>query len=232
MTTRGLRRGNWSVQELARLKNLLPRRGVPDTAILLRRSPDSVRKKAVELFHAPPHKAAWSLDEELALRRAWGAVEPRLIAVIIGRSQQEVLRRAAALRASPRSGPWTRTEERLLKELYGTRRDDDLEVCLQRPSAEIAAAAARLCLSKDKRFVKTVVRNGRRMPRWTQAEIRRLTELYPDRENLEVARLLQRSVASVANKAHRLRLGKSALLLARIGRANVAVRYRGVPLRD
>jgi len=44
MSGRNLRRGNWSVQELERLRHLLPRRGVDDAARLLRRSPESVRR--------------------------------------------------------------------------------------------------------------------------------------------------------------------------------------------
>ena len=121
----------------------------------------------------------------------------------------------------------------LLKELHGTRTNEDLEVCLQRSRQEIASMAARLCLSKDKRFVKSRTQEQRqRMPRWTPAEIERLAALYPDRQNLEVARLLQRSVASVANKAHQLGLVKNDELLARIGRANVALRYRDVPILD
>ena len=42
---------------------------------------------------------------------------------------------------------------------------------------------------------------------------------------LEIARELGRSVASIANKANQLGLRKSPALLARIGRANVAIRY-------
>ena len=53
----------------------------------------------------------------------------------------------------------------------------------------------------------------------------KLRELYPDNDNLDIARRLGRSVASVANKANQLGLHKSAALLARIGRKNVAVRY-------
>ena len=40
MSQNPLRRGNWSVQELARLRLLLPQRGVEQTAVLLRRSAD------------------------------------------------------------------------------------------------------------------------------------------------------------------------------------------------
>jgi hypothetical protein len=228
-----LRRGNWSVQELERLRQLLPRRGVADTARLLRRSAASIERKAGELLASPIRRTVWTADQDLALRRSWGALEPRLLAQILGRSQLDVRRRAEELRSRRRSGSWSRAEDRLLKELFGTRSDEDLEVCLQRPRAEIAVAAARLCLSKDKRFVKARVRAGaQRMPRWTGAEIRRLEELYPDHENLEVARQLRRSVASVANKANQLGLRKSPELLARIGRTNIALRYRDVPDRE
>lgn len=230
MTGRPLRRGNWSVQELERLRNLLPRRGVAGTAELLRRTADSVRKRALTLFAGTPRRSEWSADDDLLLRRSWGAVEPRLIAVMLGRPTVEVGRRAAQLRQALRQGPWTRGELRMLKELYGTRRNADLEVCLQRPAAEIAGAAQRLCLSKDKRFSKSARRDAAaaapRMPRWSAAEIAELERRYPDAENLEVARQLGRSVASVANKAWQLGLKKSPALLERIGRSNIAARYR------
>jgi len=225
MTAGRLRRGNWSVEELQRLRRLLPRRGVADAARLLRRSPESVRRRALALFAGQARRAGWTPDDDIALRQSWGALEPRLLAATLARSVQEVQRRAQQLRAELRTDAWSRAEERLLKQLYGTRRDEDLEVCLQRPRSEIARVAARLCLSKDKRFAKVATAVRQRMPRWVPADVELLCRLYPERPNLEVARLLHRSVASVANKANLLGLRKSASLLARIGRANVAARY-------
>lgn len=227
MTSRGLRRGNWSVQELERLKLLLPRRGVDDTALLLRRSTDSVRRKAFELFRGNPRRSVWTAEDDLLLRRAHGAVEPRLLGVILRRPMQDVNARIEALRRSLRSGAWTRSELRMLKEFYGTRTDEDLEVCLLRPQEEIRRQAEAMCLQKDKRFHKAITAERQRMPRWTDAEVRRLREIYPDRPNLDVARALGRTVASVANKANQLGLRKSSELLADIGRTNVAVRYQG-----
>jgi hypothetical protein len=127
------------------------------------------------------------------------------------------------LRARVRRGAWSRAERQLLKELYGTRSDEDLEVSCSRARADVAAMAAQLCLAKDKRFA---ARSGARMPRWTAAEVERLRQLYPDRDNLEVARRIGRTVTSVANKANQLGLRKSPSLLADLGRSNVAVRYR------
>jgi hypothetical protein len=222
---KGRRRGSWSVQELERLRRLFPRRGVLDTAILMRRSPESVRKKALELLRVPPRRGPWDPQDDLILRQAWGVLEPRLLGLLVGRPQSEVLRRAELLRGSCR-GPWTHAEELALRELYGSRTDGALEVCLARTAADIAAVAARLCLAKDKRFSARLATPtaSLRMPRWSGAEVRQLEALYPERDNLEVARSLGRSVISVANKASQLGLRKAPALLARIGRANVAGR--------
>jgi hypothetical protein len=128
------------------------------------------------------------------------------------------------LRGRLRRGAWSRAERQLLKELYGTRSDEDLEVSCSRARADIAGMAAQLCLAKDKRFA--AERSRARMPRWSEAEVQRLREVYADRDNLEVARMVGRTVTSVANKANQLGLRKSASLLTDIGRTNVALRYR------
>ncbi|MGC6489130.1 MAG: hypothetical protein ACON4Z_15890 [Planctomycetota bacterium] len=234
MTGRPLRRGNWSVQELERLRLLLPHRGVAGTASLLRRSADSVQRKALTLLRAPRREGPWTQSEDLRLREAWGALEPRVLGPLLGRAVADVRRRAEVLRCQVRQGPWASEEQRVLKKFYGTRRDEDLEVCLQRPRADIRAAAKALCLAKDKRFraqraAPSPAALGRpsAMPRWTPAEVRRLEEIYPHQDNLTVARTLGRTVTSVANKAYQLGIKKSPALLADIGRANIARRYGG-----
>lgn len=236
MSTRRLRRGNWSVQELERLRQLLPRRGVADTAVLLRRSAASVLGKAMDILKVPPRRGPWTASDDQRLRESWGAVEPRLLGPMLGRAPADVVRRAGDLRRQLRSGEWDRAETQLLKDLFGTRRDEDLEVALQRPRAEILAMARQHCLAKDKRFAAHTTRPDRaaqasagepvgKMPRWRPAEIEMLAALYPDLDNLTVARRLGRTVTSVANKANQLGLRKSPGLLARIGRTNVGLRY-------
>ena len=234
MTDRPLRGGNWSVQELERLRALLPRRGVAQTALLLRRSEACIQKKAGELLRVPTRRGAWTASDDSRLRESWGAVEPRLLGTMLGRSAVDVRKRVVELRARQRSGEWSRAETRLLKDVYGTRSDEDLEVVLLRPRAEIAEMARRLCLAKDKRFSALVARaaaseNGttpaREMPRWAPADVDKLRALYADRDNLAVARALGRTVAGIANKANQLGLKKSPGTLARIGRTNVGLRY-------
>ena len=243
MSQRPLRRGNWSVQELERLRLLLPHRGVEQTAALLRRSSDSVQRKALDLLRVPQRKGPWTNSDDLQLRQAWGALEPRMLAPMLGRPTGDVRRRADELRRSLRRGPWSREERRMLKKLYGTRHDEDLEVCLLRERGEIRSVAKELCLAKDKRFQAGQQRPARErdgvvdgvavagagrspMPRWTSEEVRRLRELYPDHDNLTVARELGRTVTSVANKAYQLGIKKSAELLADIGRSNISHRYQ------
>lgn len=238
MTGRALRRGNWSVQELERLRQLLPRRGVAAMARLLRRSVESVQRKAAELLRVPPRRGDWTDSDDALLRESWGAVEVRLLATMLGRQAADVRRRATELRSRPRRGPWSRGELQRLKDLYGTRRDQDLEVCLQRDAEDVARTAASLCLAKDKLFVAREAERAAapaseragllpvRMPRWTEAEMAVLRQVYADRDNLAVARRLGRSVTSVANKANQLGLKKSPAVLADIGRSNVALRYR------
>lgn len=234
----GLRRGNWSVAELERLRQLLPRRGVDAMAALLRRSPGSVQRKAMEMLRVPMRRGDWTSSDDQLLREAWGALDLRLLATALGRPAAEVRRRADELRARSTGGPWSRADVLLLKDLYGTRRDEDLEVCLSRPAAAIVAMAARFCLAKDKRFAAREPRRGpdpvasaagqptaRRMPRWSVDEVARLREIYHDRDNLAVARALGRTVTSVANKANQLGLKKGPAVLTDIGRTNVGLRY-------
>ena len=232
MRARTLRRGNWAVQELERLRLLLPRRGVEGTAALLHRSPASVFRKALELLRVPVRRGDWTESDDARLRESWGAVDPRLLGPMLGRPVLEVKRRAAQLRERVRNGAWTRGEIQLLKHLYGTRSDHDLEVCLLRTEADIATTAGRLCLAKDKRFVANVAGGQssrhvvrRAMPRWTTAQIVRLRSLYADHDNLTVAREIGRTVTSVANKGNQLGLKKCLRLLTDIGRSNVAIRY-------
>jgi hypothetical protein len=141
--------------------------------------------------------------------------------MLLGRSVEEVSERVAELRCRFRRGRWTPAELRRLRRLYGTRHAEALVVCLGRTAEDIERQAAELCLAKDKGFVRLAS-----MPRWTQAEVSRLRELYPHRDNLEIARELGRSVASVANKASQLGLGKSLERLRAMGRANVRLRDR------
>ena len=63
------------------------------------------------------------------------------------------------------------------------------------------------------------------MPRWTQAEIEHLRLCYSDHDNQAIAKMLGRSVTSVANKAWQLGLAKSNEQLTKIGRLNVARRH-------
>lgn len=220
------RRGNWSVHELERLRALYPRVAEPRLARLLGRSVQSVQRRARDMFARSVRRDEWTAAEERTLRQAYGVLPLRGIALVLARPVVEIRKHTAVLRGRCRQGAWSRREETLLKRFYGSRSDVDLEVCLSRSRADIAATAARLCLSKDKRFTAPRRRAPvHAMPRWSLTDTALLRELYNDHDNLEIARRLGRTVTSVANKASQLGLRKSPSVLRRMGRCNVSVRY-------
>ena len=224
----GRKKGNWSSEELERLRLLYPRCSEDRIVSIMNRSPESVRRRARELFQRPVWRREWTADEDLQLRISYGVLDLRYLALVLARNQRDVQERIEFFRQNRWRGAWTRAETLLLKQLYGSRSDVDLEVCLSRSRVQIARLARQLCLSKDKRFVAAVpsASEARKpMPRWSSEDERRLTALYPHRDNLEIARHLGRSVASVANKASQLGLKKSPKVLREMGRKNVAVRY-------
>lgn len=224
----GAKRGNWSAQELIRLRELWPRLRADEVARRLRRSAESVQRRAQRLFAGGTVRGAWTPDEERTLREAYGAVEIERIAAILHRPPREVRARVRRLRAELRRGAWSPSEVMDLKRLYGTRADADLVVCLSRPRAQIRAKARELQLAKDKRYLARLRADSLSrtpMPRWNAAELDTLRLLYRDHDNLEIARRLRRSVASVANKAHRLGLQKSPALLEVMGRRNISSRW-------
>lgn len=134
---------------------------------------------------------------------------------------------STALPAAPRARvAWTRAEIALFKGIHGTHTDEELARFFERSLTSIRALAEDLRLAKDKAWLRRVQGpRATRMPRWTRADIRLLREQYATSANLELARKLRRSVASVVSKARLLGLKKSQKRLSSMGRENVSVRY-------
>ena len=225
--TSKLRKGRWSKQELARLRDLWGRRHCQSIAREFQRSPENVRKTAEGLFSNTPRRTGpWSAAELQRLRESIGVCEPAVLVKVLGRSLSEIEEKLAGLDQLRRTGRWTRQELLELKRLYGQRSDDDLARIFSRPVDSVRRQAKSLCLAKDKAFVKSRSGAGStRMPRWTSAELERLCELYPTHSNLDIATLLSRSVKSIVSKAHHLGLRKDPERLKEMGRQNVGLRY-------
>lgn len=225
-----LRRGRWHGYEIDRLETLWGTRDEGDVARLLGRPLDSVLKMAAEVFSGRIRTGRWT-DEDIAfLRKNLGAGSLRSIAQVLRRSLADVERNLAALREEEKStGVWPAEDVQSLKRLYGTRTDEDLAVILCRTQNSIQLMAARLRLAKDKAFLRRVSGEGgaSRMPRWSLEELELLAELYPTASNLEIAKLLGRSVKSIVSKAYTEGLKKDPERLREMGRQNVRRRYRG-----
>jgi hypothetical protein len=225
-----LKRGKWSAAELLQLRERYASVGEDRLARQLRRSVESVRVTAERIFSsAARRKGSWTGDDLWQLKLLVGAHPVERIALVLRRTSADVQEQIERLRASQRVRPWNRTDLSLLKRLYGSRRDEDLAIALARPEVSIRAKAEELCLRKDKAFLRRMAESGHRtsMPRWTKEDLAALRALYPDRGNVEIAKILGRSVKSVVSKAHGLGLRKSDVRLREMGKANIALRYSG-----
>lgn len=224
MTLSEIRRGRWSAGEMARLEELYGLRSDGAISRALGRPVSSVRKMAEQIFRGPARSGPWSAEETLALKRYLGASPPERIARILRRSVGEVERKIASLGKSRLAGPWSQEEIARFKQIYGSRSDTDLARILGRSEEAIRRQAAALRLSKDKLFLSQVSGQATRMPRWSAREERSLRSLYRHCSNLEIAKILKRSVKSIVSKAHDLRLKKASDRLEEMGRQNVALR--------
>ena len=220
-----LKRGNWSTHELERLRTLYPRSQEEHVARLLHRSVSSVSRKAREIFNSPQVERPWTAGDDLRLREAYGVLALVSLCLVLGRPVKDVEARIELFKGQLRSGKWSRMEMGLLKKIYGSRSDEDLVVCLSRDLHEIREVAGGLRLSKDKGFLARSDAHKQSMPRWGDSDIALLRQDYARATNLVLARRLDRSVASVANKANQLGLKKDADVLREMGRRNVATRY-------
>lgn len=218
---------SWSESELDALRNSFGQKEEAFLARELGRAVEDVREKAAELLSREAVSGPWSSEDVATLRSYLGGVETNLLARMLGRTvedlESKLVELATSLTGAPLSGP----ELILFKRQYGTRSDEDLAIIFGRTLDRILAEAGRLCLSKDKAYMrrKTSGSERTRMPRWTEPELQVLRQLYPGESNLQIAQQLGRSVKSVVSKAHNLGLKKDKARLEEMGRQNVRLRY-------
>ena len=220
------RRGRWSLAEIARLKELYGLKDDEAIAKELGRPVASVRRMAKTLFPGEVTGGPWSEEEVQNLKRYIGVAPEETIAHILGRSEASVRAQIEELSRVVSDREWSQVEIADLKRFYGTRTDEDIARIFGRTEEAVAEKASELCLAKDKAFIRKLSgAPATKMPRWSAEEIERLKELYGDHSNLDIAKLLDRSVKSVVSKAHNLGLKKDRARLAEMGRENVSLRY-------
>lgn len=218
------RRGRLSGEFLAYIGEHFGRRRTELIAAHVERSPAAVRTYAAGLFK--PRTGLWLATEYDLLRRALGRADLADIAVYLGRPEEAVRASVSALAGRARgTAPLTRDEINDLRARYGRMTDEEVAAAFQRVPSVIEAVVKEYRLRKDKRW-RAGFGEKTTMPRWTDAEIVRLKQLYPTRGAVEVARLMDRSVKSVMSKANRLGLGKTQERLTTMGRENVRFRRR------
>jgi len=224
------RRGRWSQAEIARLKEFYGLKDERAIARELNRPIESVRRMAESLFPQAVRAGPWAAREVSELKKYVGGTTIEVLSRILSRSIEDLERKVEELRSRTSGGRWTQEEIAEFKRLYGTRTDQDLALIFERSVDAVKRLAARLCLAKDKAFLKKIVGpSASKMPRWDPGEVEKLVVLYPVAPNLEIAQRLNRSVKSVVSKAHNLGLKKEPDRLRQMGRENVSLRYRRGP---
>ncbi|MDA1259586.1 MAG: hypothetical protein O3A20_03080 [Planctomycetota bacterium] len=221
------RKGPWSHREHELIKQQYGKISDQALARRLNRPLASLRTRLVRIFDGKPRRSGpWQPSELEELKDLLGRAEIQVVARRLCRAQSDIENRIELLRGSVKAHPWTSDEKQQLKRDYGSRTDRVLSLILAQPAHAIAAMAEELCLSKDKTFLHRAegVRHVS-MPRWSEAEIERLRELYPTNRNEEIAHILNRSTKSVVSKAHDLELKKSKERLREMGQENVRLRH-------
>ena len=231
-----LKRGNWSVIELERLRTCFGRRPLGQLARDMRRSPEAIVERARRLFEGDQKSGDFKSDELADLRRMVGIADLETMALVLRREADVILDRLREFSLAARKGRWAAWELEYLRECWSSRADWAVQLVLGRKPDAIQRKADEFCLGKDRRIemvrideLETVVtiqaQPSRRMPRWSADEVEQLRAIYPSQPNLAVAKMLGRSVKSVLSKANELGLKKSEDRLRSMGRENVELRY-------
>ena len=217
----------WSESELDALRASFGQKEQSFLARELGRPVEEIRAKAEEILCREAVSGPWSPEDVETLRRYLGGVETSLLARMLGRTAEDLETKLVELATTLEDRPLSGPELILFKRQFGTRSDEDLAIIYGRTLERVRAEAARLCLSKDKAYMrrKTSGNERTRMPRWTEPELQILRQLYPAESNLQIAQQLGRSVKSVVSKAHNLGLKKDKARLEEMGRQNVRLRY-------
>lgn len=234
-----LKRGNWSVEELGKLRAQFARRPIDQLARDLRRSEEAVRDRAARIFSRRSRPGELDGEDEAALREMVGVATVDEMALAIGRDRNAVVTTLRAWASRTRSGRYLEWEQQFLKDFGSKRPDWALQLVTGRSLTVINKRRRELCLGRDRSLVAVPIpeigeervlvlepAKNRRMPRWKPEDVETLRTLYPVQSNLDVARVLGRSVKSVRSKAQDLGLRKSPERLEAMGRENVKARYQ------
>jgi hypothetical protein len=229
------KRGNWSVEELTKLRASFGRRPVSQLVRELRRSEETILHRAQKMFSRRKKTGPWTQEELRCLSEMIGCSDLKTMALVLGRPPQSVLAKLRSMSKVKQKGRFSEDEILFLKTFGPSRPDWSLAIALGRDVSVLRRKAKALGLGKDKRLeevpipemepiVRLAPQPRPKMPRWSPEECQILRERYPKVSNLQIARALNRSVSSIVAKANELRLKKDPVRLEEMGRENAARR--------
>ncbi len=229
------KRGNWSVEELTKLRGSFGRRPLSQLVRELRRSKETILHRAQKMFGRRKKTGPWTEEELTCLREMIGCSDLETMALVLGRPASGVLEQLRAMSKEKKKGRFSEDEVLFMKTFGPSRPDWALAIAMGRDVAVLRRKAKALGLGKDKRLeevpipemepiIRLVPQPRPRMPRWSPEECQLLRERYSKVSNLVLARSLNRSVSSIVAKANELGLKKDPTRLEEMGRENAARR--------
>lgn len=99
---------------------------------------------------------------------------------------------------------WTPEEDTQLRDLYPHKTSSEIALALGRNSGSVESRAKKLGIKKDLTYKRSFDRNDS----WLEEEDSILTEKYGVENNVELSKLINKSVSSIRNRAIQLSLKK------------------------
>ena len=183
---------HWMPREDAMIREHLSARGAAWCAAQTGRTLAAVRARATLI--GATHPTWWTPGEDATLSRMYpSAPWPELLRAIPGHTRDAIARRAQALglRRVCYRQKWTEDERAILREHYATRGPGWCARELGRSAEAVTLQAHRMGVQ--------------RTPRYSDEDVRRLRELWPDHTSAQIGEEIGRSARSVRNKIARLR---------------------------
>lgn len=142
----------------------------------------------------------WSKKEVELLKKVYPTESKEELEKLFNRNMAAITFKANTLNLK-RQQYWTKKEEELLIKNYAELTDEELSKLLGRSIASIRNKASRLELRKNSEKPKAKL--------WSQKEIKKLEELYPNASKEELTRVFNRSLNAIRNKAFQLNINRN-----------------------
>lgn len=192
--------GKWNEKEIIYLRNNYPNLNIDisDICNYLNRNYSAVILKASRLKIIRNSDA--TQEEKEFLKENYVNKTNKELSEILGRSLSFIESVAGVLKLRKDKFFWSKEEVEILKENYLTQKKDIILNLIPNKNWQSIVSKANTIKIKRTEFKNSKL--------WEQDEVELLKKLYPKTKNIEIAKILNRSVGKISSKASKLKLKK------------------------